>query len=64
MGIALALTPPQLDDIEENHQGISDVFQLWEDLGTRPYNWETLIMILRSPQVDEFELADRLFFTQ
>ena len=37
MGLALALTPPQLDDIEENNQGISDVFQMWEDLATRPF---------------------------
>ena len=25
----LALTPSELDDIEENHQGITGVFQLW-----------------------------------
>jgi hypothetical protein len=60
MGIALALTPPQLDDLEENHQGISDVFQLWEELKTRPFTWESLLMALRSPQVNEHELAKQL----
>ena len=28
IGTALALTPPELDDIEKNHQGITGVFQL------------------------------------
>ena len=27
VGLALALTPPQLNDTEENNQGISDVFR-------------------------------------
>ena len=60
VGLALALTPPQLDDIEENHQGISDVFQIWEDLETRPFTWETLLSALRSPVVNEPELANEL----
>ena len=59
-GLGLALTPPQLDDIEENHQGINDVFQMWEDFKTRPFDWETLLIILRSPAVNECELADTL----
>ena len=29
IGTVLALAPPELDDIEENHQGITGVFQLW-----------------------------------
>ena len=60
MGLALALTPPQLDDIEENNQGISDVFQLWEDLATRPFTWETLLNALRSPVINEARLANEL----
>ncbi|XP_019857419.1 PREDICTED: uncharacterized protein LOC109585735 [Amphimedon queenslandica] len=63
VGLALALTPPQLDDIEENSQGISDVFQLWEDLATRPFTWETLLNALRSSIVNEFNLANQLEHT-
>ena len=60
MGLALALTPPQLDDIEENNQGISDVFQMWEDLATRPFTWEALLNALRSSVVNESQLANKL----
>ncbi|XP_019854737.1 PREDICTED: uncharacterized protein LOC109583733 [Amphimedon queenslandica] len=63
VGLALALTPPQLDDIEENSQGISDVFQLWEDLATRPFTWKTLLNVLRSSIVNEFSLANQLEHT-
>ena len=60
VGLALTLTPPQLNDIEENNQGISDVFQLWEDLEIHPFTWETLLSALRSPIVNEPELANEL----
>ena len=60
VGLALALIPPQLNDIEENNQGISDVFQIWEDLEIRPFTWETLLSALRSPIVNEPELANEL----
>ena len=60
VGLALALTPPQLDDIEENHQGISDVFQIWEDCSTRPFTWDTLLSALRSSVVNEPELANKI----
>uniref|UniRef100_A0A1X7TWM5 Death domain-containing protein n=1 Tax=Amphimedon queenslandica TaxID=400682 RepID=A0A1X7TWM5_AMPQE len=63
VGLALALTPPQLDDIEENNQGISDVFQLWEDFATRPFTWETLLNALKSSIVNEFNLANQLEHT-
>ena len=46
IGTALALTPPELDDIEENHQGITGVFQLWYETKRCPYTWDTLLMIL------------------
>ena len=60
IGTALALTPPELDDIEENHQGITGVFQLWYKTKRRPYTWDTLLMILRSPAVNEADLANQL----
>ena len=36
IGTALVLTPPELDDIRENHQGITGVFQLWYETKRRP----------------------------
>ena len=46
IGTALALTPPELDDIEENHEGVFGVFQLWYETEIRQYIWDTLLMIL------------------
>ena len=60
VGLALELTPGQLNDIEGNHQGISDVFQIWEDSGKKPFTWQTLLSVLRSPDVNEYELANQL----
>ena len=60
VGLALELTPDQLNDIEDNHQGISDVFQIWEDSGKKPFTWQTLLSVLRSPDVNEYELANEL----
>ena len=54
------LTPPELDDIEENHQDITGVFQLSYETKRRPYTWDILLMILRLPAVNETELSDQL----
>ena len=60
VGSALELTSDQLNDIEDNHQGISDVFQIWEDTGKKPFTWNTLLSVLNSPDVNEYELANQL----
>lgn len=60
VGLALELTPDQLNDIEDNHQGISDVFQIWKDSGKKPFTWNTLLSVLRLPDVNECELANKL----
>ena len=60
IGTVLVLTPPELDDIEENHQGITGVFQLWYETKRHPYTWDKLSMILRSPAVNEPHLANQL----
>ena len=60
VGLALALTPDELDKMKENHQGISDVFMLWEQQSTRPFTWETLLAVLKSSTVNEPELAEQL----
>ena len=31
---------PELDDIEENNQGITGVFQLWYKTKRCPYTWD------------------------
>ena len=41
------LTQPELDDIEENNEGITGVFQLWYETNRCPHIWDTLLMILR-----------------
>ena len=60
VGLALELTPDQLNDIEDNHKGISDAFQIWEDSGKKPFTWQTLLSVLRSPDINEYELANEL----
>ena len=46
----------ELDDIEENHQGITGMFQLWYENKSHPYTWDTLLLILRLPVVNQPEL--------
>ena len=65
VGVALALTPPTLEDIEQNNGGnhdrcISDVFQAWREERTRPYTWESLLIALRAGGVREMEFAREL----
>ena len=31
----------ELDDIEENHQGITGMFQAWYETKRCPYTWDT-----------------------
>lgn len=58
MGLALGLTPDDLEELRGNHQGISEVFMLWEEQKAHPFTWETLITTLRS--IDKQELAEQL----
>ena len=58
MGLALALTPDDLEELRENHQGINEVFMLWEEQKSRPFTWEMLITTLKS--IDKQELAEQL----
>ena len=41
--------------LKRQHQGITGVFQLWYETKRHPYNWNTLLMILRSPVVNELD---------
>ena len=60
IGLALALTPPELEEMRNKNEGLVKVFQVWEEMSTRPFTWFTLLSVLRSPDVDEYELADEL----
>ena len=62
MGLALALTPDDLEELRGSNQELSDVFMMWEEKKTRPFTWDTLIITLRS--IDEHDLAERLFHTR
>ena len=50
----------ELDDIEESHQSITGVFQLWYETKRRPHTWNILLMIIRLPAVNESDFADQL----
>ena len=50
----------ELDDIEENHQGITGVFQVWYETKRCQYTRDTLLMIIRLPAVNKLELPDKL----
>ena len=60
IGLALALTPPELEEMRNKNEGLVKVFQVWEEMATRPFTWFTLLSVLRSPDVNEYELADEL----
>ena len=39
---------------------IMDIFCEWKERGHPPYTWATIIDVLKSPEVDEVELAQEL----
>ena len=64
-GCALAITPPQMEEIKENHpsnenRAFADVIQIWQAEKTRPFTWETLTMVLESSTVNEPQLVQQL----
>ena len=64
-GSALAITPPQIEEIKENHpsntnRAFADVIQIWQTEKTRPFTWETLMMVLESSTVNEPQLVQQL----
>ena len=64
-GSALAITPPQMEEIKENHLGnenraFADVIQIWQTEYPRPFTWETLKMVLESSTVNEPQLVQHL----
>ena len=64
LGLALALTPDDICDIDENtvtydnRQKLEKVLRVWQEKKTRPYTWETLLTILRA--LKETALADHI----
>ena len=44
-----------------NHENYIEVFLMWQrGAGSRPYTWATIIDVLRSPIVEEHQLANEL----
>lgn len=50
-GSAFAITPPQLEEIKENHlgdrnhQAFGDIIQIWQTEYSRPFTWEILTIM-------------------
>ena len=64
-GSALAITPPQMEEIKENHpsngnNAFVDVIKIWQTEKPRPFTWETLMMVLESSTVNEPQLVQQL----
>lgn len=68
-GVELKIpTTPTLDGImlrnaERPGEGIlsfEQVFKEWERQKTSPYTWETIINVLRTPEVAEYDMAARM----
>ena len=64
-GSALTITPPQMEEIKENHSSngpsaFVDVIQIWQTKYPRPFTWETLIVVLESSTVNEPQLVQQL----
>ena len=68
VGIQLGLSPSALDDIQGENAGkpgcnklsFEKVFTEWKRLASKPYTWNTIMEVLRTPAVGEATLADTL----
>ena len=64
IGLSLVLTPDAVDAIDEhsdnNEQKLIDVILLWEESKTRPFSWDSLLIVLNSTMVDERPLAEQI----
>ena len=54
IGLSLVLTPDAIDECSDNdEQKLVDVILLWEESKTRPFSWDSLLIVLNSTMVDE-----------
>lgn len=67
VAIALGLTMPQVQAIDQHHRGdpricFADVFDQWQKLSTshQPVSWTTLVSVLQSQYIGEEALADTI----
>ena len=68
VGIQLGLSPSTLDNIQSengsqphcNRLLFEKVFTEWDKHRPKPYTWNTIIEVLRTPAVGEATLADTL----
>ena len=68
-GVQLKIPPSTLEDIMFQNEGegegegilsFEQVFKEWERQKTSPYTWETVINVLRTPGIAEYEMAARM----
>ena len=64
-GVQLKIPPSTLEDIMFQNAGegilsFEQVFKEWERQKTSPYTWETVINVLRTPGIAEYEMAARM----
>ena len=64
-GRQLKLTENQLSSIDKDERGISQecfsaVFTNWSRRRPSPYTWETVVKVLRSPELDEVAIANSI----
>ena len=68
VGIQLGLSTGTLDGIQSENgskpnsclQSFEKVFTEWKQQNAKPYTWDTIIGVLRTPSVDEIALAEAL----
>ena len=64
IGLSLVLTPDAVDAIDEcsdnDEQKLVDIILLWEESKTRPFTWDSLLIVLNSTMVDERPLAEQI----
>ena len=65
VGLSLNLSNSQLSAIYNDnlHQSLDcylGIFSAWEENGNPPFNWETILRILRKPHIARYKLVDHL----
>ena len=65
VAVQLRLEPGHIRSIQTEKQGrpilcYTEVFYVWQNKGSPPYTWSTIINTLRAPAVGEERLADEL----
>ena len=65
IGIQLGLNVTKINEIESYHfndctRCFTSIFSEWESQNTSPYNWATIVEVLRMPCVEENRVAEEI----